>query len=84
MGEGADGLEAKVKQHMGMAGGLPEDERGMPVIHWLGHLPSHLRRSIFMLLRGYEEEGRKGRAQGAANRRWAKQYWLDDPDGGER
>jgi hypothetical protein len=67
VGEWADGLEDKVRRHL--YGGLPEEELGMPIINWLSYQPGPLRRAIFMLLRGYEEEGRKGRARGAANRR---------------
>jgi hypothetical protein len=69
VGEWADRLEDKVRRWD--AGELPAGERGIHIIGWLADLPSPLRRSIFMLLRGYEEEGRKGRAQGAAKRKKA-------------
>jgi hypothetical protein len=69
VGEWADGLEERVKRYYAGERGLVED--GIAIIPWLADLPSHLRRSIFMLLRGYEEEGRKGRAQGAAKRKKA-------------
>jgi hypothetical protein len=67
VGEWADGLEERVGRYDAGERGVAEE--GIAIIPWLAVLPSPLRRSIFMLLRGYEEEGRKGRAQAVASRR---------------
>lgn len=70
MAEWVDHLEDQVRQRL--YGDLSADQWGMPIVNWLSYQPGPLRRSIFMLLHGYEEERRKSRAQGVANRRRRK------------